>query len=415
MLHARIGLLLGIRHIQRTSIWTTVLIILVVICTFVNLVVVSGILDGIVKGALAEIREVGVGDIIISPLEEEDRVLESDRIVRELANYPEIQSYSARYKELATIEANYKERRDLSSERDVIAVEVTGINPEHENETLNLASLVVEGEYFSPDDQEGILLGKFYIDRYAKEYGDIYHSFNDVYPGDTVRVTVGNQTKELVVKGIIDSKIDFVGLSVYIPEKEFRRLFERADRNADDIIIRIKPGVDEMILRDKLVRTGVSEAGKVETFTESIPKFVQDVEDTFGLLGLFIGVIGITVASITVFIIIFINILNRKRQIGILKAIGISKRAIQYAYVTQACFYAVIGSTIGVVIVLFGLVPYFEANPIDFPYSDVSLDTTTLGLIVRVVSICGIMVLAGLIPAWLITRQNTLNAILGRK
>lgn len=414
-MNLRIGFLLGIRHIQRTSKWATLLIIFVVVCTFINLVTVSGILGGIIEGSLREIRSKGVGDIIISPLDDEDRVLETERIERELEKYSQIESYSARYKEAATIEANYSTRRDLSSARDITAVEITGIDPEHENDTLNLASLVVEGEYLGPNDLNSILIGKFYIDRYAEEYGDIYNSFENIYPGDKVRVIVGDQMKEFTVKGIIDSKIDFISLSIYIHEKEFRRLFNREDRNTEDIVIRLTPGTDALAVQEMLKKTEISSLGKVENFFESIPKFVHDVEDMFNLLGLFIGVIGITVASITVFIIIFINIITRKRQIGILKAIGISRKAIQYAYMTQSLFYAVVGSLIGLGIVVFGLVPYFQAHPIDFPYSDVSLKATALGLTIRVLALCSIMAAAGLIPAWLITRQNTLNTILGRK
>ncbi len=415
MLNLRIGLLLGIRHIQRTSKWASLLIIFVVVCTFINLVAVSGILGGIIEGALREIRSNGVGDIIISPLDDEDRVLETERIERELEKYPQIEAYSARYKGFATIEANYSTRRDLSSARDINTIEITGIDPEHEDATLNLSSLINEGEYLGPNDLDGILIGKLYIDRYAKEFGDIYNSFENVYPGDKVRVTIGDTSKEFTVRGIVDSKIDFVMLSVYIHEKEFRRLSNRTDRNAEDIVVRLVPSANEVEVQEMLKSTELYSLGKIDNFFESIPKYVRDVEDTFSLLGLFIGVIGIMVASITVFIIIFINILTRKRQIGILKAIGISRKAIQYAYMTQSLFYATAGSLIGLGIVVFGLVPYFDANPIDFPYSDVSLETSVLGLTIRVLALCGIMAAAGLIPAWLITRQNTLSAILGRK
>jgi putative ABC transport system permease protein len=236
-----------------------------------------------------------------------------------------------------------------------------------------------------------------------------------VYPGDKVRVTVGNQSKEFTVKGIIDSKIDFVGLSVYMPEKEFRRLFKRDDQNADDMVLRLTPEAHETALKAKLVNAGIHKLGKIQTFTESIPKYIDDVKDTFNLLGLVIGIIGITVASITVFIIIFINILMRRRQIGILKAIGISRKAIHYTYMIQALFYASVGSLIGVCVVLFIFVPYFQTHPIDFPYSDVSLQTTSMGLLVRVGALSVVIVIAGFFPAWLITRQNTLSAILGRK
>ncbi len=414
MLDLRIGMFMGLRQIQRASPWTTLLIVTVVLFTFLNLIAVSGILIGIVDGAKKQSREKAYGDVIIEPLSTESRILESDKVFQSLATYPEVASYSARYTGLATIEAGYKERRDLSIERDIIAVTLTGINPEHENDTLQLQSLVVEGEYFKPEESGYILIGKHHIDRYAKEYADIYPSVA-VYPGDTVRVTVGEKSEEFKVKGIIDSKIDFVALSVFIPEKEFRRLYDRVDSDPNQIIVRANPEYTEDEAKNALRKGGFEEVAKIKTFTEGMPKYLLDVADTFSILGIFVGVIGIGVASITVFIVIFINALSRKRQIGILKAVGISERAIEFAYITQAGVYALVGSVLGVLITVLLLVPYFLEHPIDFPYADVSLSISPEGILIRCLALLGVTLIAGLIPAWLIVRQNTIDSILGRR
>ena len=49
-LNLRIGFFLAIRQIKRASLWTTGLIVFVMVLTFLNLVVLSGILVGIVQG-----------------------------------------------------------------------------------------------------------------------------------------------------------------------------------------------------------------------------------------------------------------------------------------------------------------------------------------------------------------------------
>lgn len=415
MLNLRIGLLLGLRQIQRTSPWTTILIVSVILFTFLNLIVVSGILIGIVDGAVRQNREQAYGDIIIKPLPDETRILETDRVLQELATYPEIASYTAHDFGLATLEANYRERRDMSSDPDVIAVTLTGINPVQEDKALSLSSLVVEGEYFKPEESGYILIGKHHIDRYEIKFGDIYPSVKHVYPGDKVRVTVGTKMEEFTVKGIVDSKIDLVSLSVYIPEKEFRRLYDRADYNVNQILVRLKPGYAEASVNSLLNESDIRTSGEIKTFSESTPKFVSDVATTFETLSIIVGGIGIAVASITVFIIVFINVLSRRRQIGILKAIGISERAIQFAYVVQAGFYTILGSILGVYITLYLLVPYFIKHPIDFPYSDVSLSISASGMLSRCFILLIMTLIAGFFPAWLIVRENTINAILGRK
>jgi ABC-type antimicrobial peptide transport system permease subunit len=141
---------------------------------------------------------------------------------------------------------------------------------------------------------------------------------------------------------------------------------------------------------------------------------VLDIRDTFQMLGNMFSVIGLIVAAITVFIVIFINALTRRKFIGIMKGIGISGRVIEFSYVFQSLFYAVVGSSIGLIIVFGLIVPRFTAHPIDFPFSDGILVAEPLGTFIRVGILTFITFIAGYVPAWMIVRRNTLNAILGR-
>lgn len=410
----RIGLLLGLRQIQRASIWTTSLIIFVMMLTFLNLIAVSGILVGLIAGAERAVRAESLGDIIITARDDEDFIIETPSLLRELEAFPEIVSYSVRYDGGGQLEANYKERRDLKGERDVASVIVTGIDPVRENTMSNLSDVVVEGEYLDPTEEGYILLGAYYIKRYSEQFGDIFDTVEDVYPGDTVRLTVGDISKEFIIKGIVRSKVDEVSLNSYIPEREFRRLFGRIDRNADQIVIRVPSGT-EADVKSAMVATGLGQYAKIQTFDEGKPKFITDIKNTFNILGTFIGSIGIVVASITIFIIVFINALSRRRHIGILKGIGIERRAIEFAYVIQAAFYALIGSALGALVTYGFLVGYFEANPIQFPFSDGILVAPVNETFIRFLVLFAITLIAGFIPAWMIARQNTLNSILGRK
>ena len=411
----RIGLLLGFRQIQRASFWTTSLIIFVMMLTFLNLIAVSGVLVGLIEGAERAVRESALGDVIVTPKDEEDRILETETFVRELAAYPEISTYSIRYTGNALLEANYKERRDLSGERDSAAVIVNGVDPVLEDSMTGLSHLLVEGEYLKPDEEGYILIGIYYIKEYAEQFGDIFDTVSDVHPGDTVRLTVGDISKEFIVKGIIESKVDEVNLATYIPEREFRRVFNRLDRNADQIVIRTHEPSENILVANAMRDSGLNTFAKIQTFEESLPKFLIDIKNTFNLLGTMIGSIGIVVASITIFIIIFINALSRRRHIGILKGIGIERKAIEIAYVIETAFYALSGSFLGALLTYGFLVPYFEKNPIQFPFSDGILSADPESTFYKFLVLFVITLIAGFIPAWLIVKQNTLNSILGRK
>ena len=415
MRNLRIGLLLGFRQIQRASLWTTLLIIFVMMLTFLNLIAVSGILVGLIAGAERAVRHESLGDIVITAKSGEDRILETNSLERQLSTFPEVQDYSTRYQSVALLEANYKERRDLSGERDTANVNVTGINPINEAEMSGLEGNLISGEYLEPDDEGYILVGVYYLEEWAIKFGDIFDSVENIKPGVTVRLSTGDTSKEFIVKGIIESKVDQVSLNTYIPEREFRRLFKRTDRNADQIVIRVAEQGQEITVRDSLLKSGLGEYAKIQTYDESKPKFITDIKTTFNILGTFIGSVGIIVASITIFIIIFINALSRRRHIGILKGIGIKRSVIEIAYVLQAAFYALAGSALGALLTYGFLVGYFESNPIQFPFSDGILVAPAGETFLRFVVLFGITLIAGFLPAWVIVRQNTLNSILGRK
>lgn len=413
----RIGLLLGVRQIQRANPWTTILIIFVMTLTFLNLIAVSGILVGLIAGSERAVQEKSIGDIIITSLDSENEILQTETVARILETIHEIDAFSIRYQQGVQVAANYKTRRDFRDEPNVIGTLAIGLDSIAENAVTALSENVVEGEYLNPEESGYILIGALNLDRYTAGFADITGTLKDVYPGDSVRVTVNGASREFTVKGIVNAKAGAVASSVYLPEKELRRLSGNISRNATEISIRLKSSAinDAQEVKAVLVSQGIDKYAKVRTFQEALPKFITDIKNTFNILGTFIGAIGLVVASITIFIIIFINAVSRRQQIGILKGIGIERRAIEIAYVFQSAFYAIVGSFFGALITYGFLIDYFDRNPIDFPFSDGILVAPPEETLTRFIILFVVTLLAGLVPAWLIVKQNTLNSILGRK
>ena len=94
--------------------------------------------------------------------------------------------------------------------------------------------------------------------------------------------------------------------------------------------------------------------------------------------------------------------------------IGISSRTIEIAYMFQSLFYALAGTIIGIAVLYLVLVPFVDAHPINFPFSDGILVATWSGTLIRAFVLFIATVIAGYIPAKIIVKQNTLDAILGR-
>jgi ABC-type lipoprotein release transport system permease subunit len=413
-LDVKIAWFLATRQIIRSTVWTTLLIIGVMTLTFLNLVVVSGILVGLIEGSVQANKNYYTSDVIVSKLEQKEFIDNSNAVISQIEQTPGVRAYSARYLEGVTIEANYRTRTNDTDKPDTAGAQAVGIDPVKEKELTQLDKFIVEGEYLEKDDYDKVLVGAYLLKKYLPIDSPGFAALENIGPGTKIKISFGSTTREFSVKGILKSKVDEITTRVYFVDSQLRGLIGREDFNVDEISIALSPETDPNEVTRRLKAAGVDDVAKVQTFSEAEPKFLKDIKATFALLGNAISSIGLAVASITVFIVIFINAITRRKFIGIAKGIGISGRAIEFSYVMQSFFYAVCGSVIGILLVYLLLVPYFAANPINFPFSDGILVAPVLGTSIRIGLLVFATIIAGYIPARLIVRKNTLDSILGR-
>lgn len=405
---------LAIRQVRRSSIGTTALIIFVMTLTFLNLVVVRGVLVGLIQSSTNVYKTKYAGDVIISVLPKKDYIENSPSIIEIVKGLPWTSSYTYRYAESGKVEGTYKERIDYTDKANIAGGIVAGIDPIMEDKTTGLSKSLIEGSYLTKEDTESILIGANLLKKYLPIESPGLSVLENVGVGSKVRLTVGGNTKEVTIKGVIKSKVGELDQRIFILDSVLRNLIGRSDYNVDEIAIKIKPDANALIVKEALISSGVSNTARVQTSEEALPKFLKDIKDTFGLLGNVIGSIGLVVASITIFIVIYINAITRRKFIGILKGIGIESSVIEISYIIQSVFYAIMGVLVGLLILYGFLVPYVDANPINFPFSDGILVAEVPNTLLRAGLLLIATIFAGYIPARLVVKQNTLDAILGR-
>ncbi len=409
-----VGWFLARRELQRANIWTTALIVAVMTLTFLNLVVVSGILIGLIQGSEDAQKKYAIGDIIISPFLTRSEILETPEVEKIVKTIPGYKNHTVRYGGSVRVEDTYRDTVKPGEKKGGAGAPVLGIDPEEEDRFSGVSKFVLRGEYLNKNDADSILIGKNFLYEFTPIDAPGFESLKNTNVGSRVRLTSGNVQKEYFVKGILSSKVDTFDFSIVMLASEARKLSNQTNLNAGSIAVQIEPGTDPYITKQFLIDSGVGEYARVQTAEEAFPKFLKDIKATFGILGSAISGIGLVVASITIFIVIFVNAITRRRFIGILKGIGINKKAILYSYMYQAMIYAALGVIIGMVL-LFGFIkPYFAENPIDFPFSDGILVATFSGTMIRAGILLLTTVIAGYIPANIVIKQNTLSAILGR-
>ncbi len=409
-----IGFFLAIRDVKRANIWTTLLIVTVMVLTFLNLIVVSGILVGLIQSSVDANKKHYTSDIIISTPLKKDYIERSSEIISVLESHPAVDKISARYLQSATIEANYKSRVDFNDKVDMAGALVSGIDPAKEDALTGISKFMKEGRFLLPSDTDAVVIGADLLAKYTPIESPGFQTLKNVEAGSRVRLNIGNISREVTVVGVIKAKVGDVDQRFTMVDREVRTMIGRTDYNVDEIAVKLKPGATADSVKAALVNLGFDQVAKIQSSDEALPKFLKDITATFALLGNLIGSIGLAVACITIFIIIFVNAITRRRFIGILKGIGIQSSAIEMSYIFQSIFYAVAGVVLGTLLVFLVLKPYLDANPINFPFSDGTLVATPIGTLIRGIVLLGATMIAGYIPARLVVKQNTLDAILGR-
>ena len=412
--NVKVGWYLAKRDIQRANIWTTGLIVMVMTLTFLNLIVVSGILVGLIQGSEDAQKKYAIGDVVISSFLDRAYIEQTPKVVSIVPTIPGFKDYTLRYSGGARVESDYRKTLAPGQLSDGAGGTFLGIDPLQEQKFSGLSKFVIRGSYLTPQDQDSVLIGKNLLYEFTPIDAPGFQTLKDVSVGSRIRISVGTNQKEYYVKGIVSSKVDEFDTSVIGLSSEVRKMTGRTDLNASTIAIQLVPGTDPVAAKKFLVDSGVGNFARVQTAEEAFPKFLTDIKATFGILGNAISGIGLVVASITIFIVIFVNAITRRRFIGILKGIGINRKAILYSYMYQALIYASLGVLIGMVLVFGMIKPYFAAHPINFPFSDGILVATFSGTLLRAGILLLATVIAGYIPAKMVIKQNTLSAILGR-
>ncbi len=433
-----LGFFLAIRQVARGSRWATGLIVFIMMLTFLNLVATSGFLVGIIEGSSRAFKEQWTGDLMVVNRNEKEYIEHTNDIVGMISSFPYVKSYTTRIVTGAKIEANWWEKR-REEDANIVSNQLAGIDPIREDATTHLSSSVVEGEWLQPGDTRGIVIGSGYLAKYSR-VADLVSLLRDVKPGDTVRVTVsgrkvtssgdprpvdslptedqdmgtGAVTEDFIVRGILDSKVAFVANRAYILDSELKKMLGKTDGDVSEISVVVTPGTDPYLVKTPLLNNGFSDYAKINTAEEGAPEFLVNIKLFFTIIGNILGSVSVVVALTTIFIIIYINALTRRRQIGIMKAVGVTELAIEFSYVCQALFYVVVGSFIALAFIFLFLKPLIDAHPIDTPFASIVLVADPMSVALKFLLVLIVSVFAGYLPARIIVSANTLNAILGR-
>ena len=414
-----VGFFLAIRDIKRNNPWTTTLIILFISLTFFNMLFLSGILLGFASAAIGTYPQYYSGDVFLIPTTTKTTIEDTNTIGNVINSLPTVKAVSVRETSTGLLEYNYQNKLRPTDLSESASGTAAGIDPIAEDKMSKLSGTMVAGSYLNPSDADEIIIGSNLIQKYATVRGAVLAVGSKVLQqadvGSRVRLTINGVQKEVTIKGVFTTNSVFVDSRIYMTESAFREMTQNQSLNANEIAIRLTPNASQEEAKKFIIKNlPKNENVIVETSREALPSSIYSIIQALGKLGNLVGAIALMVSAVTIFIVIYVNAITRRKFIGILKGIGISPQAIEISYIIQALFYAISGMTISTIFILGLLKPYIDLHPLNFASINASLaigysDVFSNGIALLITSF-----ISGFIPAWLVTKQNTLDAILGR-
>lgn len=384
---------------------TVALLIFILSLSFLNMMFISGILNGLENLFYRAIIDTFASSVTVNPQEKpqlKQYIINQNEIQSEIQSIPGVIATTRRYSLAGSLAFD----KDKNGQFKSVSGPFIGIDPQAEEKVLTISKQMLDGQYLSDTDTDSILLSS----SLAGGYGiPAANDLGGARVGDKIQVTYSNGVMRTYrVKGIYDDSIGI--FETFITSREA------------ESVLNVHNSASQILVKTDLNRFPVSAYQKkiqelqpklvIKTYKDLLGAF-KSFLDALGLISVIVSAISILVAAVTIFVIIYVNAINKQRQIGVLKAIGVRERIIVISYVFQSIFYTLCGIVIGSFAVFLILTPLLKAHPINVEFGVLYLIHNPVAIIGGVISLLLAGVLAGLLPSRLVAKQPILKAIWG--
>jgi putative ABC transport system permease protein len=202
-----------------------------------------------------------------------------------------------------------------------------------------------QGRLLDKNDKGLVLVGSYYKE--AKFFT------KPMLVGDKFLI----KDKEFRVKGIlkpIGNPVD--DKQIYMPEEDFRTLFNIPDR-IDALMIQVESGSNLNQIASNVEKKLTSSRGQTEKTRDFLVQTPEELLSGFGtvlnvITAFLIGVaaISLLVGAIGIANTMFTSVLERTKEIGIMKAVGAKNSTILALFVIESGLLGIIGGIIGVIL-----------------------------------------------------------------
>lgn len=364
------------------------LIITAIALATANIIIINGFMDGFSNSLVDATLDISSGHVNIYP-KENDRYIEGLRIKElKLDGMENVAAYSSRLYSSGTLSYNGKTK----------TIKIVALDPGKERGVTKILEKIEEGGELTKENE--ILVS--------------YRLAEDLHAragGEAILVFENGISKTYRIKGIIRTgatDLDANGVIMYMNEAN-----SALGLSGKASIIMVKLSKRELAEKYRDILKKELEVSKIKVWSEEIETItgfmntVKKITDTVIAVGLF-------AAAVSVGVIIYVNVIYRRRQIGIMKAIGMKSSLIFTVFLMEALFLAGIGVAAGDALGYIGT-KYLETRPFYCPIIKEYISAKFYTYLLYDASIVStiVVVLAGMYPALIASRTNIIKSIWG--
>ena len=391
----KVALFLAWRSLVRGNRTSTVMTVIIIALCFTNMIFLPGLFNGIGQSITGQLVDYEVGNVLVSPRAGDQYITDLDAVLSLINSLPGVERATPHYTKGATLK--FRDR--------ILSVGVRAISPSDEKYVSPLYTKIISGTYLGDGDTGEIIMGQTVAgDASVRQEDEFQPSLGGVRTGDPITIEYGNgYTKDYRVKGIYFTGWSQADSTVYTTMTDMELVEGKALDRADYITVKARPGYSEKYIKDELQSYGVSQ--DVQTTSDVLSKGMGRALQSFAIINLVSLIVSIVITTVVLFIVITIKTINSRKQIGILKAIGVQKEVIMHSYGLQVIILALFGIIIGIAITsLLGV--YMSAHPIVTPAWSATLYLTPLDMLTNSLILFGAAVVAGYVPAWRVAGED---------
>lgn len=403
----RTALFIAYKSIMRGRKGTLVLMLLILSLSFFNMMFIPSVFSGLLDTITGLLTNTTTSSIVITPQQEpapKRFISDEEQLRAQIATIPGVLGTARTYLSAGSISYD----KDKNGVYKSVSAQIIGIDPDQIDNALSLKQYLVAGQFLLPSDTDQILLPAALAGGYDLP---VPSDLGGAKVGDKVNVVYGNGVmRQYTVKGIISITFGTALTNTYITAREADSVLGASDQ-ATQVLVKADQNAHPLSYYKSRIQALAPDL-KVQAYSELLA-VIQSVLDAFTLIALIVSIISIAVAAVTIFVMIYINAVSKRRQIGILKAIGIKEGVIVYSYVFQSLFYVFCGIIAGLAFIFGVLLPFLRYYPLMLPFGPLSLSFSKSLVIESTVGFAIAGFLAGVVPARLVAREKILTAIWG--